>query len=388
MLLIDKYQTNTKDGVKFHKDIYSKLLNYLTPYDDVVKEQQFIESNALFRDFVSNYKTYTKDVIKTRISNFKKLPNILIHGHTGSGKKTLVKLLLKEIYGDQVENLKQETYTINGYGNSDTEITVTQSNYHMIIEPNNSGIDKYIIQEIVKEYAKQNLMQIFDNLIPYKIIFINNVDNLPYNAQTSLRCTMERYYKTCRFILCGYQISKIIKPLRSRCLDVRLPRPSKLELFDYLMEISVKEQIKISPQTINWLITKSESNVKSCLWWLDYYRGKLYNFDVSWKNYLKPIVDFIHQTYISKRTANLSVIMEIRNILNNILITNITGSDIMVELLNQIVLTHSEYPAQLFLQIFEAFSTFEIRLSKGKRSIIHLEALVMKLCHICWIWKK
>jgi hypothetical protein len=56
----------------------------------------------------------------------------------------------------------------------------------------------------------------------------------------------------------------------------------------------------------------------------------------------------------------------------------------MVELLNQIVLTHPEYPDQLFTKIFDAFGTFEIRLSKGKRSIIHLEALIMKLCHICW----
>jgi hypothetical protein len=155
-------------------------------------------------------------------------------------------------------------------------------------------------------------------------------------------------------------------------------------MFDYLMEISIKERINISPKTINYLINKSESNVKSCLWWLDYYKSKLYNFDIAWKNYLKPIVEFIHQTYVSKRTANLSIIMEIRNILNNILITNITGSEIMVELLNQIVLTHPEYPDQLFTKIFDAFGTFEIRLSKGKRSIIHLEALIMKLCLICW----
>ena len=388
MLLIDKYQINTKEGIRFHKDIYFKLLNYGSLYDDVIQDQEFVQSNLTFKDFVSNYKSHTRTLTKTKTSNFKKFPNILIHGHTGSGKKTLIKLLLKEIYGDQVENLKQEVYTINGYGNSDTEVTVTQSNYHMIIEPNNSGIDKYIIQEIVKEYAKQNLMQIFDNPIPYKIIFINNVDNLPYNAQTSLRCTMERYYDTCKFILCGYQISKIIKPLRSRCLNIRLPRPSDLELFDYMMEISIKEQINIPPQTIKWLITKSESNVKNCLWWLDYYKFKVYDYDIAWKQYLKPIVEFIHLTFISKRTPNISVLMEIRNIINNVLITNITGSEIMVELLGQIVNSHPEYPNELFTKIFEVFSTFEIRLSKGKRSIIHLEALVMNLCNVCFIHKK
>jgi replication factor C subunit 3/5 len=385
-MLIDKYQITSKEDIKYHKDLYYKLLNYLSIYNHVLQEQEFVKKNLTFNDFVLNYKKYNKELEIQRINKFKKLPNILIHGHTGSGKKTLIKMLLKEIYGDQVENLKQETYTISGYGNSDTEVTITQSNYHMIIEPNNSGIDKYIIQEIVKEYAKQSLMQIFKSQIPYKIIFINNVDNLSYYAQTSLRCTMERYHSTCKFILCGYQISKIIKPLRSRCLNVRVPRPNEYELFDFLLEISIKEKIKISPSTINYLIKQSESNVKSCIWWLDYYKNKLYDYSTAWKKYLNPIVEFIHYTYSNKKTANLSIITEIRNILNNILITNITGSELMVELLNQIIICHPEYPDKLFEQIFETFSTFEIRLSKGKRSIIHLEALIMKLCHICYTW--
>ena len=71
-------------------------------------------------------------------------------------------------------------------------------------------------------------------------------------------------------------------------------------------------------------------------------------------------------------------------ILNNILITNITGSDLMVELLNQIIVVHADYPDKLLAEIFETFSVFEIRLSKGKRSIIHMEALIMKLCYICY----
>jgi len=385
-MLIDKYQITSKEDIKYHKDLYYKLLNYLSIYNHVLQEQEFVKQNLTFNDFVLNYKKYNKELEIQRINKFKKLPNILIHGHTGSGKKTLIKMLLKEIYGDQVENLKQEIYTISGYGNSDTEVTITQSNYHMIIEPNNSGIDKYIIQEIVKEYAKQSLMQIFKNQIPYKIIFINNVDNLSYYAQTSLRCTMERYHSTCKFILCGYQISKIIKPLRSRCLNVRVPRPNEYELFDYLLEISIKEKIKISPSTINYLIKQSELNIKSCIWWLDYYKNKLYDYSTAWKKYLSPIVEFIHYTYSNKKTANLSIITEIRNILNNILITNISGSELMVELLNQIIIFHPEYPDKLFEQIFETFSIFEIRLSKGKRSIIHMEALIMKLCHICYTW--
>ena len=388
MLLIDKYQINTKYDIKFHKDIYYKLLNYTSQHDTIINEHNYIKQHQTHQSYLLNYTEYLKNKEIEKFNKFKKLPNLLIHGHTGSGKKTLIKMLLKEIFGDQVEKTKLETYTITGYGNSETEINITQSNFHMIIEPNNTGFDKYVIQEIVKEYAKQNIMQIFETRIPYKIIFINNVDNLSYYAQTSLRCTMERYHDTCKFILCGYQISKIIEPLRSRCLNIRVPRPSKLELFDYLLEISIKEKININLSTINHIIIKSESNIKNCLWLLDYYKNKVYDFKVSWKTYITPIIEFIHQTYVYKRTASLIVMLQIRNILNNVLITNISGSELMTELLNQLIMLHPEYPDDLFAQILEAFSVFEIRLSKGKRSIIHMEALVMKLCHICFIWKK
>jgi Flp pilus assembly CpaF family ATPase len=127
-MLIDKYQITSKEDIKYHKDLYYKLLNYLSIYNHILQEQEFVKKNVTFNDFVLNYKKYNKELETQRINKFKKLPNILIHGHTGSGKKTLIKMLLKEIYGDQVENLKQETYTISGYGNSDTEVTITQSN--------------------------------------------------------------------------------------------------------------------------------------------------------------------------------------------------------------------------------------------------------------------
>jgi len=387
MLLIDKYEINNKSEIKFHKDLYYKLLNYTSDYDYILDECNFVKNNKTFHDFKMNYKKYHKNLYLNKIEKFKKLPNILIHGHTGSGKKTLIRMLLQEIYGEKVNKINNETYTISGYGNTETEISVLQSNFHMIIEPSNTGFDKYVIQEIVKEYAKLNVIQIFDNLIPYKIILINNVDNLSYYAQTSLRCTMERYHETCKFILCGYQISKIIEPLRSRCLNIRIPRPSKNELIDYMLEISIKNKIKINVDTIKHLIKISESNIKICLWYLDFYKKKIYDFTYSWKVYLKTIVEFIHHTYLYKKTINLNIIMEIRNIINNILITNISGSELMVELLKQIITEHPEYPKELYCQFFEIFSIYEIRLSKGKRAIIHVEALIMKICYICYMWK-
>ena len=352
MLLIDKYKITSKDDIIFNQDIYNKLL---------------------------------------KKSTFNTLPNLLIHGPSGCGKKTLIRLLLQEIYGIDVNNIRKETYSIIGYGNTNIDIEIEQSNYHLIIEPNNSGFDKYLIQEIVNEYAKRKLINITNN-IKYKIVLINNVDNLSYYAQTSLRCTMERYYQTCKFILCGYQVSKIIEPLKSRCLIVRIPRPSNIDILELLAKIALKEKFKPSFKTLNKIIRKCENNPKNAIWMLELYKNylklgkpknmnKYDDFELSWKNYLTPIVDIIYNS-ITKKNITLHQITEIRNIINVILITNISGTDIIIELMKKIINYQPSYPDILLYDIIETISEFEKRLSKGKRSIIHLESLIISLLNI------
>ena len=45
---------------------------------------------------------------------------------------------------------------------------------------------------------------------------------------------MEKYNKTCKFILCCNNINKFIEPIKSRCLSIKIPRPSKNDLYIYL----------------------------------------------------------------------------------------------------------------------------------------------------------
>lgn len=83
------------------------------------------------------------------------MPNLLIHGPPGCGKHTLIKLLLEDIYDSGINDIFTEKYDIHGYGNTVVEVDIEQSKYHLMIEPNNTALDKYLIQEVVKEYAKK-----------------------------------------------------------------------------------------------------------------------------------------------------------------------------------------------------------------------------------------
>ena len=55
---------------------------------------------------------------------------------------------------------------------------------------------------------------------------LTEVDRLSRQAQAALRRTMEKYSGSCRLILVCDNQSKIIDPVRSRCLGIRVGAPS------------------------------------------------------------------------------------------------------------------------------------------------------------------
>lgn len=62
------------------------------------------------------------------------------------------------------------------------------------------------------------------------MVIINEADQLSRDAQAALRRTMEKYMNNMRIILCANTTSKIIAPIRSRTLLVRVAAPNNDEV--------------------------------------------------------------------------------------------------------------------------------------------------------------
>ncbi len=394
VFLIDKYKVSNISDVICHKKIYDILINngetsIENKYNSLptLLNISMEEVNANVMECRSEKELYNIskqfDLNKSLLENkdynkYIQLPNLLIYGPHGSGKKTLIKLLLEDIYNKQINEVKKVKYQITGYGNSSAEVEVEQSNYHIIIEPSNSGLDKYLIHEIVKDYAQQSILNVNNCKTPFRVVLINNIDNLSYYAQTSLRCTMEKYHKTCKFILYGYQASKIIEPLRSRCLNIRIPCPNNKELLMILLNISDREKINISLEKLKEIVSKSQNNIKTAIWLLELYNSNITDYELSWRTNLDNIINIIYnfEKNPSHLTFNGNQIQKIRDILYTIFITNVSGNQIIVELMDGIINKCTTMDPILMSIIISIFGYYETRINKGKRSIIHLEGLI------------
>lgn len=55
---------------------------------------------------------------------------------------------------------------------------------------------------------------------------LNDVDSMSKEAQHALRRTMEKYSHACRLIMLCSNLSRVLLPVRSRCICVRVPAPA------------------------------------------------------------------------------------------------------------------------------------------------------------------
>jgi replication factor C small subunit len=104
-----------------------------------------------------------------------------------------------------------------------------------------------------------------DTKIPFKIIILDEADEMTSDAQTALRRIIEDTAKHCRFILIANNISKIIEPLQSRCAVFKFTRIAEDDVISYLEEICKKEKIKFDTKGLKEIYGYSEGDMRHAI---------------------------------------------------------------------------------------------------------------------------
>ena len=157
-----------------------------------------------------------KGSLSALLKNQEEMPHLLFSGSAGVGKTTMALCISKEILGDRWKD-----YTL--------ELNASDER----------GIN--MVRERVKKFSR---FAGLDTEIPFKIIILDEADEMTSDAQTALRRIIEDTAKFCRFILIANNISKIINPIQSRCAIFKFSQIDEKEITTHLKSVLKKEKGK------------------------------------------------------------------------------------------------------------------------------------------------
>jgi len=164
------------------------------------------------------------------------MPHLMFSGSAGVGKTTTALCISKQILGEYAKD-----YTL--------ELNASDER----------GIG--MVREKVKKFSR------FAGMVevPFKIIILDEADEMTSDAQTALRRIIEDTSKICRFIFIANNISKIIEPIQSRCATFKFTSISEEDIVNRLETIAKKEKIESDKKGLKAVFDYSEGDLRHAI---------------------------------------------------------------------------------------------------------------------------
>ncbi len=237
------------------------------------------------------------------------------------------------------------------------------------------GID--VIRSKVKEFARTRVAA----EIPFKIVLLDEADNMTADAQQALRRLMEMYTATTRFILIANYPSKIIEPIQSRCAVFRFTPLPKDDLIGRLKWICEQEKVECLTDALEAIYDVCEGDMRRAINILQAAAalGRV-TVDSVYK-----VVGLAHPREIKKmiQLALAGNFEEARKQLRTLMINyGLSGVDVIKQVHREIFSQELRIPEEMKLIIADLAGEIQYRLVEGADDEIQLNAFLARLAFI------
>jgi replication factor C small subunit len=165
------------------------------------------------------------------------LPHSILHGPPGTGKTVVPMAWGNDHYGDD------RSANIREFNASDER-----------------GID--VVRDKIKNWARSSPSGGYS----YKVVFLDEADQLTNDAQAALRRIMEQYSDSTRFVLTCNYINQVIDPLQSRCATYHFGRLADDDIREVVENVIDGEDIDVpEPSVIDQVVRASDGKPRDAI---------------------------------------------------------------------------------------------------------------------------
>ncbi|KAL8042488.1 hypothetical protein ABFX02_09G054400 [Erythranthe guttata] len=216
-----------------------------------------------------NKALWLKSIVRNWHDKAEQCGHFIFEGNPGVGKRTMIWALLREAFGEDKVQAREECkkFYLKGEAVGSIFVNLLVSPQHVEVNLSElKGYEKHIIVELIKE--KNNIPSDTTTLNcngdNCKAIILHEAEKLSTDALSYIKWMLERF-KGCNKVFFCCSDAKKLQPIVPLCTYVQLLEPSVEEILEVLAFIAKREGIQLPQQLAYKIAINSKNNLRQAI---------------------------------------------------------------------------------------------------------------------------